>query len=120
MVKKPCTFASEFLAFRHHANVKPMSKCCDSSKSLSIMSTMMKLCLSTNLLLNSDSAAVTLTVIFIDPAISINFELPDSPPFTVKNFSGAPYICIHDLKIALKMTSCSFDLTKLDTDSLVA
>ena len=84
------------------------------------MSAMMKLCLSTSPLLNSDLAAVTLTVIFIDSAISVNFELANSPLLSVKNISGAPYIYIYDLKIALRMTSGSFDLTKLDTDSLVA
>ena len=80
------------------------------------MSTMMKLCIPTSPLLNGDLAAVTLTVIFIDSAISINFELASSPLLPVKNFLDAPYICIHDLKIALRMTYGSFDLTKLDTD----
>ena len=118
--EKPCTFASEFLAFRHHANVKSMSRCCDSSKTLSIMSAMMKFCLSTNPLLNGDSAAVTLTVMFIHSAISIDFELANSQPLSVKHFSDAPCMCIHDLKIALRMTSGSFDMAKLDTDNLVA
>ena len=118
--EKPCTFANEFLAFRHHVNVKFMSKCCDSSNTLSILSAMMKLYLSTSQLLNGDSAAVTLTVMFIDSAISINFELTNSPLLSVKNVSVALYICIHDLKIALRMTSGSFDLRKLDTDNLIA
>ena len=46
--------------------------------------------------------AVTLTVKFINSAISINFELANSPPLSVKNFSGAPYICTYDLQIALR------------------
>ena len=47
-----------------------MSRCCDSSNTLSIMSGMMKLCLSTSPLLNGDSAVVTLTVMLIDSAMS--------------------------------------------------
>ena len=106
--EKLSIFASEFLAFSHHANVKSMSRCCDSSNTLSIMSAMIKLCLSTSTLLNSDSAAVTLTVMLIDFAISINFEFVNSLSLSVKDFSGASYICIHDLKIALRMTSVFF------------
>ena len=53
------------------------------------MSAMMKLCLSTSPLLNGYTAAVTLTVMFIDSAISINFELANSPPLSVKNFLDA-------------------------------
>ena len=84
------------------------------------MSAMIKLCLSTRPLLNGDSAAVTLTMIFIDSAISIKLLLANSPPLSVRNFSGAPYICIHDLKMPLRIVSGSFDLTKLETDNLVA
>ena len=58
--------------------------------------------------------------IFTASAISRNLELANSPLLSVKNFSSAPYICIHDLKIALSMTSGSFDLTKFDTDNPVA
>ena len=76
--------------------------------------------LSTSPLLHGDSAAVTLTVIFIDSTMSINLELANSLLLSVKNFSGAAYICIHGLKIAFRMTSGSFDLTKLDTDNPVA
>ena len=119
--QKPCTLANKFLAVRHQANIKYMLRCCDSSNTLFIMSAMVKLCLSTSPLLNGDSAAVTLTVMFIDSAISTNFETANSLPLSVKNFSGAPYICIHDLKITfLRMTSGSFDLAKLDTDNIVA
>ena len=52
--------------------------------------------------------------------MSINLELANSLLLSVKTFSGAAYICIHALKIAFRMTSGSFDLTKLDTDNLVA
>ena len=89
--EKLSIFASEFLAFSHHANVKSMLRCCDSSNTLSIMSAMIKLYLSTSTLLNSDSAAVTLTVMFIDSAISINFEFVNSLSLSVKDFSGASY-----------------------------
>ena len=64
-----------------------------------------------------DSAAVTLIVIFIDSAISINFELANSLPLSVKNFSGAPYIFIQDLKIVLRMICGPFYLTKRETDN---
>ena len=84
------------------------------------MSVMTKLCLSTSPILNDDSTAVFLTVIFIYSAISVNFELANLLLLSVKNFPGAPYICIHDLKMPLRMTYGSFDLTKLDSDSLVA
>ena len=79
-----------------------MSRCFDSTDTLSFMSAMIKLCLSTTPLLNGDSDAVTLTVKFINSAISINFELANSPPLSVKNFSCAPYICTYDLQIALR------------------
>ena len=78
---------------------------CGSSNILLIMLAMMRLCQSTILLLNGDSAAATFTAIFIDSAISINFEFANSLLLSAKNFSGALYICIHDLKIALRMTS---------------
>ena len=52
--EKPCSFSSEFLSSRQHVNVKSMSRCCDSSNILSIMSDMMRLCRSTSPLLNGD------------------------------------------------------------------
>ena len=65
---------------------------CDSSSVLSIISVIMKLCLSTKPLLNGDSAPVTLTVIFMASHISKNSALANSPPLSVKHFSGAPKI----------------------------
>ena len=93
-----------------------MSRCFDSSNALSIMPAMMKLCLQFIPLLNDDSAAVTLTVIFKDSVISINFKVTNSLLLSVKYFSGASNICIHDLR----MTYGFFDLTKFETDYLVA
>ena len=104
----------------HHVNVKSMSRCCYSSNAVSIMSAMMRLCFATSLLLNDDSADVTLSIVFIDSVISINFELTNFLPLSANNISGARYICIHDLKIASRMTSGSTDLAKLDADNLVA
>ena len=72
------------------------------------------------LLQNGDLTAVTFIIIFTDSATSVDFESMNSPLLSVNNFSGAPDICIHDLKIALRMTYGSSELTKLDTDSLVA
>ena len=44
--EKPCTFASEFVGFTHHDNAKLISMF-DSSRNLSDMSAIIKLCLST-------------------------------------------------------------------------
>ena len=75
--EKPCTFASEFFAFMHHNNVKLISMF-DSSKTLSSMSAIIKLCLSTQPPLNGASVVVSLNTILI-LHISIKLELVNSP-----------------------------------------
>lgn len=62
--EKPCRFASEFFAFMHHNNVKLISMF-DSSRTLSSMSAIFKLCLSTQPPLNGASATVSLNTILI-------------------------------------------------------
>ena len=56
--ENPSTFANEFLAFTRQGKTRSRLNC-DSSSVLSIISVIMKLCLSTKPLLNADSAAVT-------------------------------------------------------------
>ena len=73
--EKARTFASEFFAFIHHNNVKLISMF-DSSRTLSSMSAIIKLCLSTQPLLNGASAAVLLECCLL---ISIKLELANSP-----------------------------------------
>ena len=82
------------------------------------MPAIMRFCLSTSQL-NDYSASVTLTTVFIDSVIKIKFKQANSPPISFNNFSGAPYVCSHDLKIALRKTSNSLYLAKVDNDSLV-
>ena len=62
--EKPCRFASELFAFIHHDNVKLIS-IFDSSRTLSSMSAIIKLCLSTQPLLNGASAVLSLNTILI-------------------------------------------------------
>ena len=123
MMKNDAGLLVHFLAFLAffgiYVNAKSISRSCDSSNTLSITSTIMRFCLWTSLLLNGDSVAVTLAAVFMDSVISINFELTILCLF-VNNLSVAPYICIHDLKIALRAASGCFDLAKLGTYNIVA
>lgn len=63
-----CTLASEFFAFTHHerAKSKPVLE--------------KRLCHSTNSLLEGDSAAVEINVMFIDSHMSKNVPFVNSPP----------------------------------------
>ena len=80
---------SEFLALIHQDTAKSGWHCV-SSRTLFNMSASTRLCLSMSPLLHGASAAIVLTVIPKDSAISMNFALANSPPLSVKNFSGAP------------------------------
>ena len=77
--ENPWTFACEVLAFRYQDKARSRLKC-DSSSVLSIISAIMKLCLSARPLLNGYSAAVTFTVIFMASHIFKNSALANSPP----------------------------------------
>ena len=79
----------------------------------------MKLYLSTKPLLNSDSAAVTSTVMFMAVHIFENSALTKSPLVSVKNFLGAPKIWMQLVNFALMITFGSFDGMKVDADIMV-
>ena len=91
--ENPWMLAKEFFAFKHHGKVISRSSCW-SSRILSSIFAIIMLYLSTNQLLNGDSAAVIWTVMFMVLHISTNWLLANSPLLPVKNFSGAPWICI--------------------------
>ena len=74
---------------------------------------------SINPLLTVDSAAVVMTLMFIDSHISINLLFANSPPLSVRNFSADPYIFIQQLKMALIIVSGSFDGIAVVAESLV-
>ena len=97
-----------FFAFTRHANTRWKSAPVSSNVLYSI-SEMIRLCCSINPLLTVDSAAVVMTLMFIDSHISINLLFANSPPLSVRNFSADPYICIQQLKMALIIVSGSFD-----------
>ena len=87
--ENPCTLCSEFLALIHQDNSRSGWHCV-SSRTLFNMLASTRLCLSMSPLLHGASAAVVLTEITKDSALSMNFALANSPPLSVKNFSGAP------------------------------
>lgn len=51
---------------------------------------MIRLCLSSKLLLNIDSAAVTLNTVFINLYVSKDYEFANLTPWSVRNLSVAP------------------------------
>ena len=89
-----------FFLFTHHTNTSwkfaPVS-----FNVLSNISEMMRLCCSINPLLNGDSVALAMTLMFINSHISRNLLFANSPPLSVRSFSADPYICIQQLKMAL-------------------
>ena len=82
-----CTFHSEFFAFTHHAKTS-LKSVRMSSNALSNISEMIRLCCSIYSVLNGDSAAVVMTLMFIDSLISRNLLFENSPPLSVRNFFG--------------------------------
>ena len=79
----------EFFALMHHETVKSGWYWL-SPKTLSSISTSTKLYRSMRPLLQEDWPAVVFTAIPRDSAISMNLLSANSPPLSVKNFSGAP------------------------------
>ena len=79
----------EFFALMHHETVKSGWYWL-SPKTLSSISTSTKLYRSMRPLLQEDWPAVVFTAIPRDSAISMNLLSANSPPLSVKNFSGTP------------------------------
>ena len=113
------TFASEFFAFTHHAYTSWKSAPV-SSNILSNISEMIRLCHSVNSILNGDSAAAVITLMFIDSHVLRNLLFANSPPLSVRNFPDDPYICIQHIKMALIILSGLFDGMTVVAESLVA
>ena len=79
----------EFFALMHHETAKS-GRHWLSPKTLSSISASTKLYCSMRPLLQGDSPVVVFTVIQRDSAISMNLLSANSPPLSVKNFSGTP------------------------------
>ena len=86
--ENPWPLAKEFFAFNHHDKAITRSSCW-SSRIMSSIFAIIMLFLSTNPFCWV-SAAVTLTVMFMASHITKNWLLANSPPLSVKIFSGAP------------------------------
>ena len=94
--------------FTHHEKAKSKYVLV-TFKVLSNISDRIRLCHPTNPLLEGDSAAVEMNLIFIYLHMSKNIPFANSPPLSDINFSAALYVCIHELKMALRITSGSLE-----------
>lgn len=81
---------------------------------------MIKLGRSINPLLNGDSIAVVMTLMFIDSHFLRNLEFANFPLLAFRKFSADPYIWIQQLKMASIIVSEFFDGTTVVAESCVA